>query len=72
MEPQWHEWFSRGLVSGEHYLAIPAAPLDAICPALLAAMLDLEAGKASAQAPAPKVTPMTHVSRTWPPSSQPP
>ncbi len=46
MEPQWHEWFSRGLVAGEHYLNVPAAPLDAICPALLLPMLALEAGVA--------------------------
>ena len=58
MEPQWHEWFSRGLLSGKHYLTIPAAPLDAICPALLATMLALEAGKGSAQTRAPQVIPV--------------
>ena len=56
MEPQWHEWFSRGLVAGEHYLNVPAAPLDAICPALLLTMLALEAGISLPQTRAPQVS----------------
>ena len=42
MKPQFHEWFSRGLVEGRHYLEVPAEPLDAICPALVASMLSME------------------------------
>ncbi len=42
MKPQFHEWFTRGLVEGQHYLQVPDAPLDAICPALVDAMLSIE------------------------------
>ena len=42
VKPQWHEWFSRGLKKGTHYLEVPAAPLPAICPALLKGMLAME------------------------------
>ena len=40
--PVWHEWFSRGLRPGTHYLEVPAAPLAAICPALLKEMLAMD------------------------------
>ena len=40
--PVWHEWFSRGLRPGTHYLEVPAAPLSAICPALLKQMLAMD------------------------------
>ena len=38
----WHEWFSRGLRPGTHYLEVPAAPLAAICRALLKEMLAMD------------------------------
>ena len=51
VKPRFHEWFSRGLVEGQHYLEVPAEPLDAICPALVAAMLTTE-GSGSVARPA--------------------
>ena len=44
VKPNFYEWFSRGLVAGQHYLEVPAEPLEVICPALLAAMLIIEGG----------------------------
>ncbi len=42
VQPHFHEWFTRGLVEGQHYLEVPAEPLDAICPALVDGMLSIE------------------------------
>ena len=46
VKPQFHEWFTRGLVEGQHFLEVPAEPLDTICPALLEAMLSIEGSDA--------------------------
>jgi len=36
------EWFSRGLRRNEHFLEVPAEPLDAVCPGVLSALLASE------------------------------
>jgi len=41
------EWFSRGLRQNEHFLEVASEPLDAICPAVDAALAAAERGFAA-------------------------